>query len=246
MEAAFLGQLQGRSWFSREELSSAMEAVGLHLGAANFKSKLQKLLVEGRIARAGRNAYYVPQEGVRPYTYEASPLACEIAGILQAAFPFADFTIFELVQLNEFVNHQLAHNVFFVDADGDTLDFVFDTLKENYPGKVLLRPSVKTYHTYWTNDMIVLQRLVTEAPREKKQRWQGRLEKILVDLAASSLMRSIVSPSEYPAIYEGAFERYVIDESTLFRYAKRRGTEQRLRTFLAEETGIRLRLEQPC
>lgn len=246
MEAAYLGQLQSRPWFSREELSAAMEAVGLHLGAANFKSKLQKLLVEGQIARAGRNAYYVPQAGVQLYAYTASTLACEIADTLQAAFPFADFTIFELVQLNEFVNHQLAHNVFFVDADGDALDFMFDTLKERYPGKVLLRPSVETYHTYWMNDMIVLQRLVTEAPREKKLRWQGRLEKILVDLSASSLMRSIVSPSELPAIYEGAFERYVIDESTLFRYAKRRGTEQRLRAFLAEETGIRLRLEQPC
>lgn len=243
MEAAYLGQLQSRPWFSREELSAAMEAVGLHLGAANFKSKLQKLLVEGRIARAGRNAYYVPQAGVQPYAYTASPLACEIADMLQAAFPFADFTIFELVQLNEFVNHQLAHNVFFVDVDGDALDFVFDTLKEKYPGKVLLRPSVETYHTYWTDDMIVLQRLVTEAPHEKKLRWQGRLEKILVDLTASALMRSIISPSELPAIYEGAFERYVIDESTLFRYAKRRGTEQRLRSFLEEETGIRLRLE---
>ncbi len=71
------------------------------------------------------------------------------AKIIYEAHPFLEYRIFELVQTNEFLNHQIAHNSVFVYVEADLGDFVFETLKEKFPGKILLNPSVEEYHLYW-------------------------------------------------------------------------------------------------
>ena len=65
---------------------------------------------------------------------------------IEEQYPELDFRIFELVQLNEFVNHQIAHNVIFVSVESGLGAYVFDSLKERYTGKILLNPSVETFH----------------------------------------------------------------------------------------------------
>jgi hypothetical protein len=60
------------------------------------------------------------------------------------------------------------------------------------------------------------------------------LEKILVDLFAEPLIMASVSESEYPAIYEDAFTRYVIDKKALFRYANRRKVDKKISEFIRE------------
>ena len=238
----YLKALMREPRFSREDLLSAMKNCGLDISGANFKAKLQKLLVNGKIARVGRNAYYVPQAGVSEYSYECSERGRNIVGCIEERHPYLKFTIFELVQFNEFVNHQLAHNTIFVYVDGDAADFVFDTLKGCYPGKVLLNPTIREYHKYWYDDMIVINRLISEAPKNRKIKWQSRIEKILVDLMADNLLQGIMSPAELPAIYEGVFQQYIVDESSLFRYAKRRSAEKKIRQFIAKKTNVTLRL----
>lgn len=107
---------------------------------------------------------------------------------------------------------------------------------------MLLNPTIEEYYKYWYDDMIIVRRLISEAPKNKKIKWQSRLEKVLVDLLADNLLQGILSPAELPAIYEDAFRKYVIDESSLFRYAKRRGAEKKIRQFITEKTNVMLRL----
>ena len=45
--------------------------------------------------------------------------------------------------------------------------FVFDTLKKKYPGKVLINPTSEIYHLYWYDDMIVIEKLVSEVNMEE-------------------------------------------------------------------------------
>ena len=108
---------------------------------------------------------------------------------------------------------------------------------------MLLDPTPELYHQYWYDGMIVLNKLVTEAPRGIEEAWHTRLEKLLVDLVSDSLLQEVISKSEYPAILEGTFSGYVIDESCLFRYAKRRGAEKQLKALIREKTNITLRTE---
>ena len=175
------------------------------------------------------------------YTYEYSNNAKKVAEYLKQKFPYLDFTIMDFIQLNEFVNHQLAHNVIFVSVEDELGDFVFDALKELYPGKVLIKPSLEIYNKYWYDDMIVIEKLVSEAPMGKNERWNTRIEKLLVDVFTNSILVNTISETEVPNIYEEAFRKYAVDESCMFRYAKRRGAEKKIRNFIREKTNIQLR-----
>ncbi len=238
----YLKILENEKSFSRSELMETMKNDGKNISEASFKVELQKLLKEGSIIRVGRNAYCVAKDGVGVYSYEYSDDAKNIAKILKQKFPFLNFTIMDFVQLNEFVNHQLAHNVIFLSVEDDLGDFVFDALKEVYPGKVLIYPTIEMYHQYWYDGMIVIGKLVSEAPMGQNEKWNTRLEKLLVDISTNSILKSSVSEAELPNIYEEAFAKYPIDESCMFRYAKRRGAEKKIREFIKKSTNVQLRL----
>lgn len=242
MVAYYLKFLENKSTFSRVELMETIQENGKTISEASFKLELQKMLKEGRIVRVGRNKYCVAKDGVGTYCYEYSDDAKAVAGLLKDKFPYLNYTIMDLVQLNEFVNHQLAHNVIYVSVEEDLGDFVFDILKEKYPGKVLINPTPEIYHQYWYAGMIVVGKLVSEAPMGQKEKWNTRIEKLLVDVMTNSILLSSVSETELKNIYEEAFAKYAIDESCMFRYAKRRGAEKKIRGFIKEKTNVQLRV----
>ena len=242
MMAYCLKFLENKTTFSRAELMETIQEKGKTISEASFKLELQKMLKEGTIVRVGRNKYCVSKNGVGIYDYEYSDDAKAVAEILKKKFPYLDFTIMDFVQLNEFVNHQLAHNVIYVSVEEDLGDFVFDALKEKYPGKVLINPTPEIYHQYWYDGMIVVGKLVSEAPMGQKEKWNTRIEKLLVDVMTNSILLSSVSETELTSIYEEAFAKYAIDESCMFRYSKRRGAEKKIREFIKEKTNVQLRV----
>lgn len=242
MIAYYLSFLENKTTFSRAELMETMQENGRAISEASFKFELQKMLKDGAIVRVGRNKYCVAKDGVKVYSYEYSDDARDIANILKKKFPFLNFTIMDFVQLNEFVNHQLAHNVIHISVEEDLGDFVFDALKEKYPGKVLINPTPDIYHQYWYDGMIVIGKLVSEAPMGQQEKWNTRIEKLLVDVMTNSILLSSVSQEELTNIYEGAFAKYAIDESCMFRYAKRRGAGKKIREFIKQNTHVQLRM----
>lgn len=242
MMTYYLKFLENKTTFSRADLMETIQEKGKKISEASFKLELQKMLKEGAIVRVGRNKYCVAKDGVGIYAYEYSDDAKAVAEILKKKFPYLDFTIMDFVQLNEFVNHQLAHNVIHVSVEEDLGDFVFDALKEKYPGKVLINPTPEIYHQYWYDGMIVVGKLVSEAPMGQKEKWNTRIEKLLVDVITNSILLSSVSETELKNIYEEAFDKYAIDESCMFRYAKRRGADKKIREFIKEKTNVQLRV----
>ena len=229
--------------FSRQEFFQVFREKGFEAGEESLKKTLQKMLNDGTIVRVGRNAYCVPVKGMSQYEYQYSNISNNVARIIKDNHPYLEFLIFELFQLNEFVNHQLAHNIIFVSVESEIMDFVFNTLKESYPGRVLVNPTIEVFHQYWVDNMIVVIKMITEAPKGQRQKWHTRIESILVNLMTVPLLQESISENEYAAIFEGAFTRYVIDESCLFRYAKRRGAYNKIKRFIKEKTKSTLRTE---
>ena len=166
--------------------------------------------------------------------------------------------------MNDFVNHLVAHNVIFLSVESDIMEFVFDTLKEKYPGKVLINPTADIYHQYWSDNMIVIVKLITEAPKGqekswhtmekselnvpissgREKSWHTRLEKLLVDIMSEPLLLASISESEYPGVYMDAFARYYIDENCLFRYANRRKSAKKIKKLLHDKTDIILKTKE--
>lgn len=242
MMTYYLKILERKTTFSRADIMETMQENGKEISDASFKAKLQKMLKEGLIVRVGRNKYCVAKDGVGIYSYEYSNDAKEVAEVLGKRFPYLEFTIMDFVQLNEFVNHQLAHNVVYVSVEQDLGDFVFEALKEKYPGKVLINPTLEIYHQYWYDGMIVIGKLVSEAPMGQNEKWNTRIEKLLVDVITNPILLSSISEKELTNIYEEAFAKYAVDESCMFRYAKRRGAEKKIREFIKKNTNVQLRV----
>ena len=192
---------------------------------------LRKAVSEGEIIHVGRDQYAVSDKR-RNYQYKYSEAAVQIASVIREEYPNVDFRVFELTQLNAFVNHLFAHNTIFLSVENDVIDFVFDTLRNEYPGRVMLKPKIEEYYRYLVDDQIVILRLPTETPKGTGEVWHSRIEKILVDIVVDKLLAKIVSPSEYKTIFTEAYERYLIDENTMFRYANRKGAGKKFREYL--------------
>lgn len=230
--------------FTRKELLESFRMAGYMLSEASFYKKVEELVKNGQIIRVGRNVYSLPDDKRLAYEYKYSELAEEVAQEIAQQYPYVNFSIFEFVQLNDFVNHLIAHNVIFLSVEAEIMDFVFETLRDKYPGKVLINPTVEIYHQYWSDNMIVLGKLTTEAPKGQKASWHTRLEKMLVDIMAEPLLLASISRAEYPHIYEDAFDRYIIDENGLFRYASRRKVTKKIKELIRKETDIVLRTKE--
>ena len=242
-ENAIINNLKTQKYFSRHDVYEAILDSGKEVSESLANYMVQQMLKNGLIIRVGRNKYSTVKTELREYNYVYSQISKEVAGIILENHPFLDFRVFELIQLNEFVNHLIAHNVIFVAVEGDLGEFVFSTLKTPFQGKVLLSPTSDIYHNYVTDDTIVIYKLISESPRGLDKKWNNRLEKLLVDLLADKWIKEAVSEIEISHIFSGAFEKYAIDEDTMFRYARRRGSEDKLRNYI-KSLNIKLRTDK--
>ena len=84
-------------------------------------------------------------------------------------------------------NNKKSFDIIFLDPPyamevlSDVIEFVFDMLKDQYFGKVFINPTLEMYHQYWSDNMIVVNKLITEAPKSATISWHTRLEKLLVE-----------------------------------------------------------------
>ena len=224
-------ELYEKETFTREEYYLSLQGERGELTEDALSYLLRKEVENGEIIHIGRDQYAF-RNGKHVYEYDYSELASKVASDILKEYPDADFRIFELVQMNQFVNHQIAHNTVFVYVENDLVDYVFDTLRQDYQGRILLKPSVKEYYRYLVEDEIVILRLPSETPKGEGKPWRSRLEKVLVDICADKLLSNIISDSEYEEIYDEAFRRYYVDVKAMMRYARRKGAYDRYRKFL--------------
>jgi hypothetical protein len=218
--------------FSRREFELEMnKAYGLNMQQSKYD--LQKKLDQGAVVRAGWN-HYSANKDKRRYSYDYSIEANETVSVIESNYYDLGFRIFELRQLNQFVNHLIACNAIVISVENEMVDFVFDTLSRAYPGKVLLKPSLDMYYRYQQDNEIIIIRLPSEAPKGFERPWETRLEKIIVDVLVDKLIGGIVPDGEKQNIVDGAFGNYLVDEATMVRYAKRKGAEKKLLKALNE------------
>lgn len=225
------------SSFSTEEFADFLQSSQENLGRSSAFNLLKTMCANGCIRRVRRGCYAVSDKV--EYTYNLSDTAKDIVSAIRSSFPLISFQIWELYQMNEFVNHQLAKNTIFLDVENMQEETVFNLLFEKFP-HVLLNPGIDEYYRYSGDETIVVGKLISESPSAIGDYCQCSLEKLLVDLFGRTLAGSVISRSEYPAIYEDSFRKYNINTQKLFRYARRRGLEQKIKRFIAEETEIDL------
>lgn len=209
---------------------------------STFKNYMLKDLKSGKIARAGRNKYFINYNKLLNYDYSYSNKVQDISKEINQKYPNITFCIFELFQLNEFLNHQVAHNIIFISVEKNLETYVFELLKYLYPGKVFLNPTAQITEQYWTDDMIIIKKLISESPLTKDKSWSARIEKILVDIFCDKIIKKYINFDEYSKLYEDIFNNYIVDESSMFRYAQRRKVKNKIKNFIIYNTNINLKV----
>lgn len=106
---------------------------------------------------------------------------------------------------------------------------VYSTIREEFDKNILLKPNSKELMYYREDDTIVVMKLISEAPVNRKECHSNTIEKLLVDLEINKFLMSAFSSSEYEQIYDDIFTKYIVDESKLFRYAKRRNAGEKIK-----------------
>lgn len=227
--------------FTTKEFVNMLRIESPDVGRSTIFHILKTLCDNNEITRTRKGHFDVA--GKKDYFYEPSVMVKKISSEIHAEYPLVDFQMWELFQMNEFVNHLLAKNVIFVEVENMLDESVFNLLFEKYP-HVLHNPDMDEYYKYAGKETIVIRKLISEAPPFFGNYRQASLEKILVDLFGRGISGSIISRSEYQAIYEDSFDKYNINQARLFRYARRRGIEKTILDFIHEETGITLEADK--
>ncbi|AEV30205.1 hypothetical protein SpiGrapes_2438 [Sphaerochaeta pleomorpha str. Grapes] len=208
--------------FSRQQILHAAQSVEPSFKDTQLRYLIGTLRNSKLIVRIGRNQYKKAEKEPNKsiFTGAYSDTALHVIGYMKEHFPLLSYRVWELSWLNEFFNHLIAHNHIFLEVEKDGCDFVFSALTEKFPGKVLLKATVKEMMLYGTDDGIIITRLVTEAPRSDSAKYQVPLEKLIVDLFANKNL--MLSKADYPFAIELMFSKYRIDQVTMLRYARRR------------------------
>ncbi len=228
---------------TRQRILQAARIVEPSFKETQLRHLLGALRNSNLIVKVGRNQYGKADESQRKpiYTGVYSNTAWVVIECMETQFPLLEYRVWELSWLNEFFNHQVARNKIFLDAEYGGCDFVFNVLFEKFPGKVLLRPKAQDMLLYGSDDGIIIDRLISEAPKSEGKRYQVPLEKLIVDLFANKKLG--LSKGDYPSAIEMMFSKYRIDQVALFRYARRRNKEKEVLDFLRGRTSIKLLVE---
>jgi hypothetical protein len=231
----------GTRAFHRQDVLDGIRKVYPDYNGA-FTRDFARLLSGRQIARVGEDLYVVVDESnAKPiYGYnQNSTLLSEITDFLAAEFPLAEFLVWETVQLNEFVNHQIAHNVIFVETGSMLMESFFDKLSEKYPATIF-SPSIVVYQRYAECNSVIVERLSSRYPKNKEQRHGFSLEKLIADLFANKIIKALVNEDDYASAVENIFTKYQINETKLFNYARTRRVEKQLRDLIKNKTAVKL------
>ncbi len=209
-----------------------------------MKRLLAYMIATSKIEHVGRNKYRKITEAANTVRYENhySENAQIIISIMQKEFPLVEYRIWELSWLNEFVNHQLPRNYIFLEVEKDGCEFIFERIITEFEGKVLLRPNQDQILRYGVDNSIIIDRLISEAPKGTPEQFNLMLEKLIVDLFANKRLKAMLSLGDYPRALETIFTMYEVNQIKMFRYARRRNKEQELREFLKCKTNVDLKV----
>ena len=238
----------GRSFFRKTELRDFYRSRSAELSGKTFRRILYALEKGDLIRKIDIGVYTLgnDQPGHQSQKKFIPTFSTELSALsnsIKAAFPFVEYLIWETKILHEFMLHQPGQNQTILEAEKETVDSVFNFLNDRHGGKVFLQPDRVTFERYILPraDSIIVSVLITQSPHQKVNDIPcPKMEKILVDIFADDKIFYVFQGQELVHIFEDVFERYRISEKTLFRYAERRKVAPRIRTFINQETDIKL------
>jgi predicted transcriptional regulator of viral defense system len=203
---------------------------------STFHWKLYEFTQKGILEKVGRGKYRLGERKIFKPILNAETI--EIYQKLSALFPQnienpVQFCYWHTSVLNELMNHQPARFFILIETEKEVTDSVFHLLREQY-ADVFINPAQKEIDDYIAGKqgVIIIKNLKTEAPTQLIEHIPTiTIEKLLVDIYCDENLFVTYQEPERETIFRNAFKSYVINESKLFRYARRRCSLKKLQEF---------------
>ena len=222
-----LGGLKERSpYFSYNAIQVAANAAELGLKDSSLKVYLTKAVQQGLIHDAGRGWYSRLSESVKLDPKPVEP----VVKLLTKRFPLLDeFHCWNTVQVNPWMHHLIAKGVTFVNTDADTMEAVWECLREaGYDAH--LNPTGKAKEQFSVRDKtVVVRRRVSGAPVDGHF---SRPETVLVDLLLEADRLRLMDVSEFRQMAEAVVSKGRISVPELMNYAENR--KQKLESLFSD------------
>lgn len=189
---------------------------------------LSKLTDEGMIVRIGRGQY-AAKDSKKLFTPQPSEESITLYNQVQGEFPEIDICVYEGPWIFQFMHHLASNQVTYIEVEKDIAETVFHTLKDQGEA-VFLRPDKDLIYKYVNMDqgVIFVKNLTSESPLQSVAGIKvPTLEKLLVDMYVDPDF-FYLQGSEYNRIMHNARTHYVINQSRLLRYARRRNVSERI------------------
>ena len=228
IERQILDAAASLSNFTVAELRESLGET-LSLDRARLNWYLSKLADEGKIVRIARGQY-AAKDSKRLFTPQPSQDAIELYNQFHADFPEINICVYEGPWIFQFMHHLASNQVTYIEVEKDIAETVFHTLQDQ--GKIVfLRPDKDLIYKYVNLDQgaIFVKNLTSESPLQTIDGIKvPTLEKLLVDMFVDQDF-FYLQGSEYNRIMHNARSRFVINQSRLLRYARRRNVSDRIK-----------------
>jgi hypothetical protein len=232
-------EFKEKKFFSRESLLDFYRQFDQDLNDSTFRWRIHQLKEKKVIIQVSRDLFTLSSKpDFKPVIGEVEK---KIANKINEQFPDLRYLIWSTKSISEFLLHITQSIVTILQVEMDALEPVYDFLKNHNIGTVYVQPDEKEIerYIYESNQSIILQSLITKAPTQKiSSVVTVTLEKMIVDLYCDKKLFISYQGSELIHIINTAYERYPINFTTMFHYARRRGKAVDLRQFLEEKTDI--------
>ena len=201
----------GRTSFSVKDLMQDAFIINLETSEAVVKSTVSRLVKEKKIARIGRGIYCLSGKNI--FSPVPSTLAVNLYKQIQEAFPFVKLCVYEGQWIAPLLHHLASNQILYIEAEKDASETVYHFL-QNQNMKLPV---------YYEPDTVIMDRYVD---------MNESLEKLLVDIYADPDF-FYLQGGEYFYIMDNAQSLYHINQSTLLRYASRRGIKDEFEKIIA-------------
>ncbi|SDS00311.1 hypothetical protein SAMN04487764_1217 [Gillisia sp. Hel1_33_143] len=237
VENKLIEAFKERSSFDRNELFQFYLDFEPDLKESTFSWRIYDLKKKDIIKTIGRGLYVISYKP--KFKPVLSDNVLKIATKTNERFEKIQYAIWENQWLNEFTQHQVSNQMIVVEVEKGFTESLYYYLNDSLKMDFFLNPDDKEIEFYISESTIpvVIKRLVTRAPISKLKVKKNAvpvatLEKIMVDLFADENLYHFYQGSELINIYEKILERYSINFTKLFSYAKRRKKEQEIKQFM--------------
>lgn len=219
--------------FTRDELFQFYRSYEPDLKESTFAWRLYDLKRKSIIYELKTGVYRIIDKPI--YIQKLEKELEELYDLVSQKFHNPGFVIWSTAWINEFSRHQTFNNIIILEAPSDMTESLFNTLKECEVQNVFLKPSTEQIYNYMigTEHPILIKNLILKSPINKQKQYSiPTLEKILVDLYCDEKTYYMYQGNEMEEIFKNALDKYAINFTKLIQYARRRGKNKELQSYL--------------